>query len=218
MIRASGWQTWAVGRLGGQGRGGFPADSLDLLLPLPRGPAAAMELEGHVLDADVLETPERLDELLGCAPQAVLLLGHRLGGDVDGANGTELDRTRIPARLGGPLLQLPEASGQLLGPRLHEIRGPGLAVLGRPPLGRLAFPADPDGEARLLDRPGIDGHLAEPVVATFEVRPLFLPEQVEDLQLLLGHARPVLEVDPQRLELLGHPADPDAAAASSVGH
>src|SRR3972149_872676 len=94
MVRASGWQTWAGERLGAQGRDDFPAESLDLLPPL--GPAAAMELEGHVLDADVLETPERLDELLGCAPQAVRLLGHRLGGDVDGANGTEADRTRTP--------------------------------------------------------------------------------------------------------------------------
>src|SRR3972149_6703285 len=193
MIRASGWQTWAVGRLGGQGRGGFPADSLDLLLPLPRGPAAAMELEGHVLDADVLETPERLDELLGCAPQAVVLLGHRLGGDVDGGNRTEFDRTRFPGPPRGPPFWAP------------------------PPLARLASPADPDGKARLLDRPGIDGHLAETVVATLEVRPLLLPEQVEDLQLLLGHARPVLEVDPQRLELLGHPADPDAEDESSLG-
>src|SRR3972149_1669264 len=95
MVRASGWQTWAGERLGAQGRDDFPAESLDLLPPL--GPAAAMELEGHVLDADVLETPERLDELLGCAPQAVRLLGHRLGGGGDGGDRTEVDRTRVPA-------------------------------------------------------------------------------------------------------------------------
>ncbi len=68
-----------------------------------------------MLDADVLVRPERLDELLGRAPQGVILLGHRLGRDLDRANAAELDGIRIPARFGGPLPELREAAGQLLG-------------------------------------------------------------------------------------------------------
>ncbi len=43
--------TLGLAQLVAQRRDHVPAEPLDLLLPL--GPAAAMELEGHVLDADL---------------------------------------------------------------------------------------------------------------------------------------------------------------------
>jgi hypothetical protein len=58
-------------------------------------------------------------------------------------------------------------------------------VPGGPAHGGFALATDPDREARLLHRPGVDGHLTEAVLAPLEVRSVLAPEQVEDLQLLL---------------------------------
>src|SRR5205809_7200088 len=50
-----------------------------------------------------------------------------------------------------------------------------------------------------------------------EVWPLFLPESVEYLKLLIGHRPSVLEWHAQRVKLFYHPADPHAPAQSSFG-
>jgi hypothetical protein len=73
-------------------------------------------------------------------------------------------------------------------------------------LGARPLAADPDRDARLLERLRRKAHVAEAIVPAFEARLLVAPQPTQDLELLIGYGPALLEVGPQRLELLDHPS------------
>ena len=162
-----------------------------------------------MLHADLLKAAERGEELLGGAHEAVLFLGHGLAGDLDRQTAGETDRVRIALGLHGPAPDVVEAGRQLARRDPHEVGEPRITVGPGSPLRASALAADPDGNARLLQRLGRKSHLVEVVVASVESRLLVVPEPMDDLELLVGHRPALLEGDPERVELLHHPADPD---------
>jgi hypothetical protein len=112
--------------------------------------------------------------------------------------------------------------------RAASSRGVILTKCGNPALpyraarcwARVPLVADPDGDARLLQRLRREAHLAEAIVPAFKARLLVSPEPAQDLELLIGHGPALLEVGPQRVKLLDHPSyapAPGSAAPARDG-
>ena len=159
-----------------------------------------------MLHPDLPVGPEGDGELLGAAHQAVFLLRHRLRRQLDRQTAREPDPLGIAPGLPRPAPDVVEPGGQLARRHPHEVRKPGVAVARGAPLGARPLAADPDGDARLLQRLRRKAHLAEAIVPAFEARLLVSPEPAQDLELLIGDGPALLEVGPQRVELLDHPS------------
>src|SRR5712692_2438416 len=180
-------------------------EALDLLHPVR--PARDDKLQGNVLDADVAICPERLYQLLGAAAQSTLVLGDGLPRHLDPPAACQLHLRRIASRFGS------QAQGVLI-PRAqfgrcdrHIVRKPRVPVLCRTSLRRAALSADPDRNARLLHRLGVEGQVLEAIKLAIVADVLLCPQAREDLELLICHAPTILERDAQRFKLLLHPAD-----------
>ena len=197
-----------------QGWHHFFGESFYFLFPL--WPTADDELKRHVLDTDVLEFLQRRDELLRVAYEVLVVLGHRIVGEVDRTATTQVRRLGS-TDLGRDLLNVGVLGSQPLGGNLHVIGEPGISVFGCALYCGFAFSTRPDWEARFLNRPWADRHCREIVILPLETGTLLFLELVEDLQLFVSHSPSFVERrDTKCLELFNHPADADTQDQSPI--
>ena len=163
-----------------------------------------------MLDADPREGAERLGDLEGRPADAVGLLADGLSGHLDGEAAREPDARRISPGLDRQAPDVLEPGRQRRGGDADEVGEPRVPVARGPPLGGRPFPAHPDRHPRLLERLGREADLGEAVVTPVPPRPLFPPDPVDQLELLVRHRPALFEGGGERVELLDHPADADA--------
>src|SRR2546423_12640812 len=169
----------------------FPGEALDLLHPL--GPARDHELEGEVVDADLAVHTEGLEQLLGIAAQLAFVLGNGVTRHLDWAAAGQPYLLRVASCFRGQAQDIVVPGPQLSRRDRHEVGEPGIAVLRRTTLGRGTFSSDPDRDARLLDRFGVEGQVLEAIELAVEAGMLFRSQARENLELLVGHATSILE-------------------------
>ena len=117
----------------------------------------------------------------------------------------------IPARAGGDAPEPGDLFGQFLGfqngRRAQSNGHPAVPQGSRPPDGRVAVPANPDGRVRPLHRLGQKTHAADVVMRPVEFGVVGSPQLLENADIFVGDLAPLrVGVQPHSLELLLHPA------------